>query len=141
MSDQPWYHKGLRFRCSECGNCCTGAPGYVWVNKEEIAALAREVGETDLERFEERYVREVGIRKSLREIPESNWDCVFFDGQTRRCKVYNTRPRQCRSWPFWESNVRSDQDWERTCEVCPGSGQGKLYQLDVIQDQVKKIRI
>lgn len=141
MSDQPWYHKGLRFHCSECGNCCTGAPGYVWVNKEEIAVLAREIGETDLVRFEEEYVREVGIRKSLREISESNWDCVFFDSQTRRCKVYNARPHQCRTWPFWESNVRSEDDWERTCEVCPGSGQGKLYQLDVIQDQVKKIRI
>jgi len=141
MSDQPWYHKGLRFHCSECGNCCTGAPGYVWVNKEEIAVLAREIGETDLVRFEEKYVRKVGIRKSLREISESNWDCVFFDSQTRRCKVYNARPHQCRTWPFWESNVRSEDDWERTCEVCPGSGQGKLYQLDVIQDQVKKIRI
>ena len=141
MSDQPWYHKGLRFHCSECGNCSTGAPGYVWVNKEEIAVLAREIGETDLVRFEEKYVRKVGIRKSLREISESNWDCVFFDSQTRRCKVYNARPHQCRTWPFWESNVRSEDDWERTCEVCPGSGQGKLYQLDVIQDQVKKIRI
>jgi len=141
MSDQPWYREGLQFRCSGCGNCCTGAPGYVWVNKEEIAALADEIGENDLRRFEEEFVRLVGVRKSLRELPESNWDCVFFDSETRRCKVYNARPRQCRSWPFWESNVRTEENWERTCEVCPGSGQGELYQLEAIQDQVKKIRI
>ena len=36
----PWYHEGLSFTCSQCGDCCTGAPGYVWVNNEEIAALA-----------------------------------------------------------------------------------------------------
>src|ERR1700749_5036452 len=40
MADQPWWHEGLRFKCSECGDCCTGAPGYVWVNRAEIEALA-----------------------------------------------------------------------------------------------------
>ena len=30
--------RGLRFECTQCGDCCTGAPGYVWVNKAEISA-------------------------------------------------------------------------------------------------------
>ncbi len=139
MSNQPWYASGLRFQCTQCGDCCTGAPGYVWVNNEEIAALAREIGATDLEAFEEQYVRKVGVRKSLREFP--NGDCVFFDGQKRRCTVYGARPRQCRSWPFWDSNLRTPEDWRRTCEVCPGSGKGKLYQLETIEAQRKIIRI
>ena len=139
MTEKPWYHQGLRFECTGCGDCCTGAPGYVWVNKEEIQRLAEQVGEENLERFEKMYVRQVGIRKSLKEY--SNGDCFFFDNQTRKCKVYNARPRQCRTWPFWESNVRTKENWEQTCEICPGSGQGDLYQLDEIQDQVKKIRI
>ncbi|MCH7752933.1 MAG: YkgJ family cysteine cluster protein, partial [Planctomycetes bacterium] len=37
---QPWYQDGLRFKCTGCGNCCTGSPGYVWVNQAEINALA-----------------------------------------------------------------------------------------------------
>ena len=41
MDEKPWFEKGLRFECTQCGNCCTGAPGYVWVNREEIAALAK----------------------------------------------------------------------------------------------------
>ena len=86
------------FQCTQCGNCCTGAPGYVWVNNEEIAALAREIGETALDRFREKYVRNVGIRKSLRELP-GTWDCVFFDSVKRCCTVYDARPRQCRTWP------------------------------------------
>jgi len=40
MLTTPWYHAGLQFQCTQCGSCCTGAPGYVWINKEEIAALA-----------------------------------------------------------------------------------------------------
>ena len=56
MSSRPWYRDGLRFECSQCGDCCTGAPGYVWVNKEEIASLASEAGELDISVFEEKYV-------------------------------------------------------------------------------------
>lgn len=139
VSDPAWYAAGLRFQCTQCGDCCTGAPGYVWVNKEEIAALAAEVGEPDLDRFEQAYVRKIGVRRSLVEFP--NGDCVFFDGESRKCTVYGARPRQCRTWPFWDSNLKTPADWERTCAVCPGSGQGRLYQLDAIDAQRKSVRV
>lgn len=139
MPEKPWYHQGLRFECTGCGDCCTGATGYVWVNKEEIRGLAEQVGEEDLERFEKMYVRQVGIRKSLKEY--SNGDCVFFDNQTRKCKVYSARPRQCRTWPFWDSNVRDEQAWRETCQACPGSGKGKLFQLAEIEQQRRVMRV
>lgn len=137
-STEPWYKDGLRFKCTGCGDCCTGAPGFVWVNKEEIAALAKVVG-VEVDEFEALYVQEIGVRKSLKERP--NFDCVFFDNRTRKCKVYDARPRQCRTWPFWESNVRSPEAWEATCEACPGSGKGKLYQLSEIATLKAAIRI
>ncbi len=141
MSDelgQPWYKNGLRFKCTGCGNCCTGAPGYVWVNKEEIAALAAEIG-VDVATFEKRYVRQIGVRKSLKEL--KNYDCVFLDGETRKCRVYAARPRQCRTWPFWDSNIRTPEAWAETCRVCPGSGTGQLYQLEAIEQQTAAIRL
>ena len=94
MADKPWYRDGLPFECTQCGDCCTGAPGYVWVNNEEIAAIAAEIGEEDIERFMALYVRHVGVRKSLREY--SDGACVFFDTEARKCTVYHARPRQCR---------------------------------------------
>ena len=139
MPDQPWYGDGLRFECTQCGDCCTGAPGFVWVNQDEIAALAALVDQPSIEEFEAQYVRKVGVRKSLKEW--ANGDCVFFDSASRRCTVYGARPRQCRSWPFWDSNLRTIQDWQRTCEHCPGSGQGKLHQLQDIEQQRTMIRI
>ncbi|HUG67118.1 MAG TPA: YkgJ family cysteine cluster protein [Pirellulaceae bacterium] len=139
MAEQPWYQEGLRFECTQCGKCCTGAPGYVWVNQAEIEGIAAELGEADVEAFEDEYVRKVGIRRSLREFP--NGDCVFFDSETRKCTVYNARPRQCRTWPFWNSNLKSPQAWSETCEVCPGSGQGKLYQIEHIESQRKVFRV
>jgi Fe-S-cluster containining protein len=135
----PWYADGLRFHCTQCGDCCTGAPGFVWVNQEEIAAIAAATGQTDVAEFERQHVRTVGIRKSLKE--HANGDCVFFDSKSRKCQVYDARPRQCRTWPFWDSNVRTPEDWQRTCEFCPGSGQGKLYLVDQIEAQRKVIKV
>jgi Fe-S-cluster containining protein len=138
MDDKPWFDKGLRFECTGCGDCCTGAPGFVWVNGQEIEALAKRLGLSTAE-FEERYVRKVGIRKSL--IEYANGDCVFFDGNTRKCTVYEARPRQCRTWPFWESNVASKEAWKQTCAVCPGSGKGKLYPADHVLHQIAIVKL
>src|SRR5947209_11379846 len=82
--DEPWYRDGLRFRCTRCGHCCTGAPGYVWVNEAEITALAQHRGET-VEEITALYVRPVGRRSSLRE--KANGDCVFYD-RVQGCTVY-----------------------------------------------------
>jgi len=138
MSDLPWYQGGLKFTCSQCGDCCTGAPGHVWVNNEEIATLAEHEG-LDVAAFEEQFVRRVGARKSLIEHP--NGDCVFFDGVTRKCTVYDARPRQCRTWPFWDSNLKTPEDWKHTCSVCPGSGQGQLHSLDSIESQRRVVKV
>lgn len=137
-TELPWYHGGLRFTCTQCGNCCSGAPGHVWVTNEEIEALAAAVGE-DPARFEEVYVRKVGARKSLRE--RANGDCVLLDADKRTCTAYEARPRQCKTWPFWDSNLKTPADWAHTCEVCPGSGRGKLYQLHQIEVQRKEIKV
>lgn len=134
----PWYADGLKFKCTGCGDCCTGAPGFVWVNKAEIETLAAEVGLEPAE-FERQYVRSIGLRKSLVEF--GNGDCVFFDNRTRKCQVYAARPRQCRTWPFWDSNLKSQAAWDTMCETCPGAGKGKLYDIDHIEAERAKIRV
>ena len=136
----PWYHNGLRFECTGCGNCCTGAPGYIWVNQAEIDALAEHLGMTQAA-FESKYVQHVGIRRSLKELPRRNYDCVFLDPVTRKCQVYEHRPRQCRTWPFWKSNLSSPESWRETGKDCPGCDKGQLYQLAEIEQQAGVIRV
>ncbi len=137
-NDKPWYLEGLRFQCTGCGHCCTGDPGYVYVVRSEIEALAALVA-VQVAEFEERFVRRVGKRKSLIELP--NGDCVFFDRLTRRCRVYDARPRQCRTWPFWRSNLQTPEAWDETCRVCPGIGRGRLVPLEQIEAQLALIRV
>jgi Fe-S-cluster containining protein len=134
---EPWYADGLRFECTRCGACCTGQPGYVWVNNEEITAIAEYRGQS-VEELTQEYTRVVGNRRSLRE--RSNGDCVFFDGK-QGCTVYPVRPRQCRTWPFWESNVATPEAWEHTCEICPGSGTGDLISVEEITQRIRTIRL
>jgi Fe-S-cluster containining protein len=137
-ANHPWYEGGLRFQCTGCGDCCTGAPGYVWVNQAEIDALAARL-DMSPEEFERKYVRDVGVRRTLKE--RRNYDCVFLDAETRKCTVYEDRPRQCRTWPFWNSNLKSPAAWQRTCEVCPGSGKGRLYSIELIEEQRAVINV
>jgi Fe-S-cluster containining protein len=134
---EPWYKDGLRFTCTRCGHCCTGEPGYVWVNEEELQALAEFRGEP-VEETRERYTRWTSRGRTLRE--KTNGDCVFYDRHAG-CTVYPVRPAQCRTWPFWESNLATQEDWEHTCKVCPGSGQGELIPVEEITRRVKVIRI
>ena len=101
--------------------------------------MAAALGFDEVEQFEKKYVRQIGVRKSLVEFP--NGDCVFFDNGTRKCAVYEYRPRQCRTWPFWNSNLRSPETWQETCEHCPGSGVGKLYSLEEIEENRKVFHI
>lgn len=136
MSD-PWYADGLRFTCTRCGACCTGAPGFVWVNAEEIQAIADRLGISETEFIESHTV--TGPRgRSLRE--KSNGDCIFWDRQAG-CTIYAVRPRQCRTWPFWESNVKSPAAWARTMTVCPGAGTGELIPAEEITRRLSVIRL
>ena len=76
---------------------------------------------------------------SLREY--GNGDCVFLDPQSRRCTIYPVRPRQCRTWPFWRSNIESAAAWEKTCQTCPGAGQGPLVTVEQIEVLAAEIEL
>jgi Fe-S-cluster containining protein len=132
-----WYADGLAFTCTRCGNCCTGAPGVVWVNDEEVAAIAEYRGQ-EAAKLELHYTRKFGERRSLRE--RANGDCVFWDREAG-CTIYPVRPRQCRTWPFWESNVATPEAWQETCRRCPGSGKGELISAEEITRRIKVIRM
>lgn len=137
-ADLPWYHAGLPFACTGCGDCCTGQPGYVWVDDDEVTAIAdyldQPVGAIRL-----LHTRPARGKTSLTEFP--NGDCTFFDPRQRRCKVYPARPRQCRTWPFWRMNLASPEEWERTCQQCPGSGQGELVSLERIESLLEQTEV
>ncbi len=145
-----WYRDGLRFTCTQCGNCCTGPPGYVWFDEDEVRAMAGAL-RMEVRSFLRRFAHKVNGYWSLNEIRNGSlYDCVFLerDDQGRAlCRVYETRPRQCRTWPFWPENLETPKDYQRAAVHCPGmarglSGKGRFYPLEkirVIRDNASSI--
>lgn len=113
----PWYRGGLPFSCTQCGKCCTGSPGYVWISDEEIAQMA-EFLKLTIADFKRLYARRVGQRFALVERKSKNHSCVFYENQ--KCQVYAARPLQCRAYPFWQENLLSESNWKQTAEECEG---------------------
>lgn len=113
---EPWYKEGLRFGCTQCGKCCTGSPGYVWIDEAEIADMAGFLKISEAE-FIQRYTREVDGQLALLEDPRS-YDCIFL--RDKKCLLYGSRPKQCRTFPFWPENLSSKEAWEETKQRCEG---------------------
>lgn len=134
VSNSKWYAGGLRFECTGCGNCCTGAPGYVWVSRVEIVRIAQFMERED-EWLSPEVLRRVGVKYSLTE--KTNGDCVFLQsrGGKRQCSIYEVRPLQCRTWPFWGRNLRTPQEWADAADNCPGMNNGKCHDFEHIEQQ------
>lgn len=134
-SPPPWYGGGLRFTCTQCGNCCTGPPGYVWLSGKEIRRLARHLGMTQRDMLQ-KYCRSVGKRYVLKENRNEHgeYDCIFLKQEkvmskgvahTRRfCGIYEVRPLQCRTFPFWEGVLASPEAWRSSSTRCHGMNNG-----------------
>ena len=138
VAAEPWYAGGLAFTCTQCGGCCTGEPGAIWVDDAEQAAIAGAAG-ISLAELRLKHTRLIGGRVSLRERP--NGDCAFLHPDSRRCTVYAARPVQCRTWPFWDSNLETPADWDRTQAECPGAGVGELVPLTDIRRRADARRL
>lgn len=132
LNSQPWYKDGLRFECQRCGSCCRGEPGVVWVNWQEIKAISEFLGISQ-EVFMKRYLRNVYERLSLQEY--ANGDCIMYD---RGCTIYEVRPCQCRTFPFWTQNLEAQEEWENLKLQCPGIDKGKLHNLEEIRKNLKQ---
>ena len=127
----PWFKEGLRFECQRCGRCCRGEPGVVWVNKNEIGKISSFLGITK-SAFFRNCLRSVNDRLSLLEY--GNGDCIMYDNG---CKIYDVRPCQCKTFPFWTPTLENRTEWEKLKRTCPGIDKGKLHTLKEIQDDLK----
>ncbi len=102
--------------CSECGGgCCIGESGYIWVTPAEIKALANRLN-LDTREFITNYLSKIGYRYSLKELEfNSGFRCIFFDIDKKQCNVYEDRPSQCRTFPFWNHFKNNIREVEKEC--------------------------
>jgi Fe-S-cluster containining protein len=130
MPQEPWYRNGLRFECTQCGNCCRNHGEYsrIYLAPRDVAAIAGHLGLSE-DTFRERWCeREDGWTILRTDAPA----CPFL-GEEGRCGIYPVRPKQCATWPFWEENLERAA-WEGpVADCCPGLGKGPLYSREEIE--------
>ncbi len=129
MGKEPWYKNGIRFECTGCGDCCKckpGEEGYVYLSGDDVCAISKCLGIAEnifLEKYTERRLQSLVLK-------DWNRDCLFL--KENKCEIYEARPSQCRTWPFWEIAL-VPKNWRSKVEgVCPGVGRGKIFSKEEI---------
>lgn len=110
--------------CETCGGkCCTGESGYIFCSIDELKLIASFL-KLPFNDFTQKYVKKVGYKYSLIEKPDiqaKSYACIFFDTTSRKCQIYPIRPKQCQTFPFWDSFLdRNSQEFRSLIEMCKG---------------------
>ncbi len=140
ISRTTWWHSGVQFACQGSGQCCVsrGAYGYVYVTLEDRRRLAKAL-DLPTRQFTRAYCDKTDGRFHLK---ESGPDCLFLEA--KRCSVYEGRPTQCRTWPFWPENMGA-RAWTSIAAFCPGVGQGRAVPRQeiemILRDQRRSTRL
>lgn len=133
-ADPAFYAKGLRFQCTGCGECCRarhGKPSWVYVTLDERRRLARHL-KLRTSVFTRRYcARTLGFWH----LKNPNQDCLFLDGA--RCTVYEARPGQCRTFPFWRENMTAAAWNGSIARECEGVNRGRRWTREEIEQRLK----
>jgi Fe-S-cluster containining protein len=98
----------------------------VYLTLDDRRRLARTLG-LPTATFTRRYCENVADEWRLR---DAGPDCTFLKDQ--RCSVYEGRPTQCRTWPFWPENM-STKKWTAVAAFCPGVGKGPVIPRERIE--------
>ncbi len=82
-----------RIHCEGCGDCCREGEIGIIVSPEEVERLAF-LAKVSKKKFKESYTITDNGHRCLK------YPCIFYDDNTKRCKIYYDRPLVCRLYPF-----------------------------------------
>jgi uncharacterized protein len=126
---EKFYSSGLRFECAKCGKCCRIADGVVYFSEFDAERMAKHL-KISRDSFIKKFTHKEFKMRVLNSFP--NGDCVFWV-EDRGCIIYDSRPEQCRSFPFWKSNLISQRTWDMSAQDCPGMNRGRLFSIEEIE--------
>lgn len=135
MPEKKWWSEGVRFECQGSGKCCTshGEFGFVFLTLGDRKRMAKHF-DLSTKEFTKKYCEKKQGAWHLIEIPERP-DCMFL--KNKRCSIYEARPIQCRTWPFWPE-VMGAKTWAKEVKAfCPGVGKGRLIPAEEIKKAIE----
>jgi Fe-S-cluster containining protein len=125
----PFWENGIRFECQGTGRCCTsrGSYGYVYLSIEDRRRFAK-FFKMATQAFTRKYCAKHDGHFHLK---YEDRECQFLV-KGKSCSVYEARPNQCRTWPFWPENMNPRAWTKEVVAFCPGVGKGRLYTKEEI---------
>ena len=120
----------IKFECQGSGNCCVsrGSYGFVYLTNKDVLRFSKYF-KISTNKFIKKYCSKSDNYYHLKE-EKNNCDCIFL--KKNKCSVYQSRPEQCRTWPFWSENMTMKTWNKEVLNFCPGIGKGKLFNKDKI---------
>ena len=109
----------------------------MYLTESDVAALAGALGIT---------VTAARQRYTFRD--ENGWTeldfrggrCVMLDATTNLCTVYDSRPTQCRTFPFWPELIRRGAWTPEAKRICEGVGNGRVVPKDEVAARLQAQR-
>lgn len=93
---------------------------------EELIDMAK-TKKMDVALFSRQFVRQVHGKISLQErVINGEHFCCFFDPIDCQCTIYESRPKQCRTFPFWEQLKNNPRE---LLIECPGVSLKQIEKL------------
>jgi Fe-S-cluster containining protein len=134
MAKKKFWEEGIRFECQGTGRCCLsrGSYGFVYLTLHDRQRLAKALKLTTAA-FTRQYCGKTDDHAHLKN-PEK--DCPFLEG--KGCTVYEARPAQCRTWPFWPENLTPKAWTQEVTAFCPGVGKGRVWSAEEIREQLRQ---
>ena len=129
------YSNGIRFHCQGSSKCCIsrGSHGFVYLSRKDILKLSKYF-DLSIKNFIKLYCDKSEGFMHFKE-HRKNGECQFLE--KKRCSIYPSRPTQCRTWPFWNENMKA-KVWNKEIQsFCPGIGKGKLIKQSQIEKKIK----
>jgi len=131
-----WEKEPVRFECQpQCFKCCL-KPGAIYFLDADIRRAAKFL-QYSVARFKSEYlVEEDGLW--LINVAE-NQRCPFLT--LEGCRIHESKPAQCKTYPFWQENLESRNFWNLTAMFCPGIGLGPMFPVAAIRKALRAFKM
>ncbi len=114
-----WWADGVRFACQpDCGRCCDESGGIVYLSRNDAKRLAEHTNLSVRDFLKKDCTTTLDGRYILRS-NQSDGICIYLD-EKKQCTIYEVRPQQCKTFPWWGENLRSKRSWNKVKSSCPG---------------------
>ncbi len=112
-----WVWKYYYDQILELFNTSFDSFGNVYLTLEDRQRMAK-VLKISASQFTRKYCEKVGGIYRLKE-QKADKSCTFLE--EKKCQIYEGRPTQCRTWPFWPE-VMGAKLWKKeVADFCPGA--------------------